>query len=316
MVTRPARAERRRARRAVAPALLLAFLALCPLLADASCLGMVLHAHRGSPTAPENSGRAILEALEGAWDGAETDIQQLRDGQWVLHHDDLLGRTTSLRGRRVAELDSQTWREIRLKDRAQHITTEKAPFLREVAMAAGARPDKVLNVEIKQGGGDCAPALQAVDTLHEALPSGQWFLTSIDRRQLQCARKGAPELYLGQILLDPAALAQQSAKRFVRSSAALLRSPVVDRAWLARLVEDVGAPVGLHIDIQTLAANPGLLGLARQMNIPLFTYSLGDDREHARLIDAARRREGLLPSGAIINGSAEAFCRLLPDAPQ
>src|SRR5574343_1166483 len=67
-------------------------------LAHAPCQGMVLHAHRGSPDAPENALSAIKQAVVGPWDGAETDIQQLRDGYWVIHHDAQVGRTLSLQG--------------------------------------------------------------------------------------------------------------------------------------------------------------------------------------------------------------------------
>jgi glycerophosphoryl diester phosphodiesterase len=291
--------------------LTLALLVALPTPARTACLGMELHAHRGSPAAPENSLSAIQLALEGSWDGAETDIQQLRDQAWVLHHDDQLGRTTSLQGRAVRDIDSATWREVRMKDRQGRVSSEKAPFMRDVAAMAATHGSKVFNVEIKQGNYDCTPAHQAVSTLHEAMPGGQWFLTSIERRQLQCARKADPEGYLGQVVLDPQALALSSTNRYVRNGAARLASPTLDKNWLDRLVNEVGSPVGIHIDTNTLAHNPGLLQLARQMNIAVFTYNLDNDREHAQALRAARRQGDLLPSGAIINGQPDAFCQLL-----
>lgn len=272
---------------------------------------MVLHAHRGDPAAPENSARAIQQALGGAWDGAEIDIQTLGDGAWVLHHDAQLGRTTSLKGRPVASLDSAVWREVRMKDRQGRTTNEPAPFLRDVAQAAAAQGGKVLNIELKQPYGDCRPVQRAVADIHQTMPGGQWFLTAIDRRQLQCARRSDAAGYLGQIVLDAQALAMGSDKRLIRANANRLAPPTIDRAWLARLVQEVGRPVGIHIDTHTLERNPGLLALARDMEVPVFTYGLGSDRDHARALADVRRQSGLLPSGAVINEQAEAFCRMV-----
>lgn len=277
----------------------------------ASCLGMEIHAHRGSPSAPENSLKAIKEALGGAWDGAEIDIQQLRDGEWVLHHDPVLGRTTSLQGRRVADIDSATWKEVQLKQRNGRLANEKAPFLRDVAAEASIQTDKVLNVEIKQITNDCRSAQLAVTSLHQGIPNGQWFLTSVDRRQLQCARKFDPDGYLGQIVIDSQALAATSSNRFTRANAARLQAPVIDKAWLQGLQREVGKPVGAHIDVNTLLQNPALLKVAREMAIPVFTYHLGSDKDHAQALLRAKRQVGLLPSGAIINEQPDLFCNMV-----
>ena len=80
------------------------------------------------------------------------------------------------------------------------------------------------------------------------------------------------------------------------------------------LRDDASTPVrfmGVHIDINTLLANPGLLPAARAMGIPVFTYDLTSDKEHAQALLAAKRQSGLLPSGAIINGRPDAFCQLM-----
>lgn len=280
---------------------------LLPTAAQAECQGMVLHAHRGSPTAPENALSAVRLALEGGWDGAEIDIQQLRDQQWVLHHDAQLGRTTSLQGRRTRDLDSATWRELRMKDRRGRVTTEAAPFLSDV-LSLPERADKVLNVEIKQFAGSCDGTSQAIGQLRQGRPGGDWFLTSIERRQLQCARKADPRGYLGLIVLDAQALARETR---ARAQADRIAAPVVDAAWMRRLQQEISPPVGAHVDINTLAANPNLLTDAKALNLPVFTYFLGPDTLHAEVLRATARRTGLLPSGAIVNGTATAFCDLL-----
>ena len=292
---------------------LLATLALCafalsPSAALADCLGMALHSHRGSDAAPENSLSAVRLALDGNWDGVEIDIQQLRDRQWVLHHDPRLGRTTSLQGRMVRDIDSNAWREVRLRDRRGRLVGEHAPFLGEVLEAVAARSDKVLNVEIKQINGSCEAAQQAAAELSRGLPGGHWFLTAIDRRQLQCIRRFDPDVYLGQIVLDGQALARKTG---LRPSSFRVPPTVLDSAWLQRMQREVGGPVGVHVDINTLKANPNLLADAGALNMAVFTYHLGPDKEHAAALSAYASRSGLLPSGAIIDGNATAFCNLI-----
>lgn len=290
-------------RRAVGAGLLLA---LAGAGARADCRGMVLHAHRGAPEAPENSASAVRQALDGGWDAVEIDLQALRDGVWVLHHDAQLGRTTSLRGRAVRDLDSAVWREVRLKDRQGRQGSEPAPWLTDIAPAVQAAEGKVLNAEIKQLGASCEAVQQLAGALQAQIPGGRWFLTSIDRRQLECVRRADPRGYLGQIVLDPQALARQGGP-----AAGRLAPPVLDMAWLRRLQQEVGAPVGVHVDINTLSANPTLLADARGLGMPVFTYHLGPDRQHAEALRAQARRSGLLPTGAIIDGAPAAFCDLL-----
>lgn len=276
--------------------------------AHADCQGMLLHAHRGSPAAAENSLTSVKLAFDGEWDGAEIDIQQLRDRQWVLHHDPVLGRTTSLQGHGVRDLDSTTWREVRLKDRQGKVVNEPAPFLNDLLQEIPERDDKVLNIEIKQFNGSCDAAQLASAVLHKGLPQGRWFLTSVDRRQLQCVRKVDGKGYLGLIVLDGQALARENNRRYVPRG---IKPPVLDSLWLKRLLQEVGSPVGIHIDINTLTANPNVLADAKAMNMAVFSYHLGPDREHVNALKAYSRRTGLLPSGAIIDSNPSDFCNLL-----
>jgi glycerophosphoryl diester phosphodiesterase len=274
----------------------------------ADCLGMALHAHRGSHDAPENSSRAVLRAFEGRWDGAEIDIQRLGDQAWILHHDPVLGRTTTLQKRRSANIDSATWSEIRLRNRKGGVSTERAPFLADVLDAVEADDGKVLNVEIKEFNNDCRAAQDAARLLGERRPNGQWFLTSIDRAQLQCVRQVDRRGYVGQILLDAKSLLRQggfgqAGRRVVQ------KSP--DAAWLERLKQDVGAPVGVHVDAAMLAADPALLERARAAGVAIFTFSLSGDREHVQALRNAAARTRLLPSGAVIDGAADQFCQAL-----
>lgn len=288
--------------------LLGAFLAGASALAQASCHGMALHAHRGSHEAPENSLRAVQRAFDGGWDGAEIDIQRLRDNAWILHHDPLLGRTTTLRQRRSSDLDSRIWREVRLRDRKGEVSTEPAAFLADVLVAIGDDEAKVLNVEIKDYPGNCGSAQEAARFLGQHRPNGQWFLTAIERAQLQCIRRIDPHGYVGQIVLDPKSLLQRG--RAAPLARQLARQPI-DHAWLARLKQEVGAPVGIHVDAAMLDDDPDMLVRARKAGVALFTYSLAGDRAHVSALRAAAARTRLLPSGAVIDGAPEQFCTQL-----
>lgn len=152
---------------------------------EAACQGMALHAHRGASSAPENSLSAYVAVAEGPWDGMETDIQQLRDGAWVLHHDALTGRVVSAGPAKPAShLSSTEWRVARMKARDRRLTDEAPPFLAQLIDASADHPQKTLNIEMKQPYRGCAPIQRVVDQLSNGVGHGNWFLTT---RYRQCS---------------------------------------------------------------------------------------------------------------------------------
>lgn len=293
-------------RKLVGRAVMVAF-AGSSLAASADCGGLVLHAHRGPPSHPENSLSGVKAALQGAWDGVEIDLQQLVDRTPVLNHDPFLGRTTSVRGPQSHNLDATAWREIRLKNRNGDLTREAPAFLAEVLEAMKDSP-KLLNAEIKQVSARCNFAERIVQLMHEGRPGGQWFLTSIDRSQLKCVRQYDPEGYLGLIVLD-----YQSAALQDKRSRTPLRvpQPQIDAVWLDYLLKDVTPPLGLHLDVHTLESNPSLLQMARERKMPVFTYSLVDDKRHVSVLRKVAAKTQLWPTGAIIDGDPDAFCKAI-----
>lgn len=284
--------------------------ALCASLAafsaaHAGCMGMELHAHRGAPGYPENSRSAVEAAVRGGWDGAEIDVQTLADNDLAVHHDLLTTRTTSLKGRAVRQLPSTAWSEVRLRDRNGKLTNEAAPFLRDL-LPAVQRSGKVLNVEIKEEFRSCMSADSAVNQLRAQLPSGQWTISSTEFAHLKCVRKLDTQAYLGAVATDKVSMAL-SDKR-TASRAHLLKSPDINPQLLARLQREVGAPVGLHVDIFSLRANPNLFADAAAIRMPVFTYSLRGDADHAESLRRLLRERRMLPSGAIIDGDPRSFC--------
>lgn len=89
--------------------------------------------HRGdSAAAPENTMAAFRCAIDHGADGIEFDVQQTSDGQLVVMHDAMLGRTTSGAGpvfetsaEAIASLDAGGWF-------SDAFTEERVPLLDEV----------------------------------------------------------------------------------------------------------------------------------------------------------------------------------------
>ncbi len=113
----------------------------------------LITAHRGfSGRFPENSLRAVKEALRLGVDGIEVDARTTRDGVVILMHDETVERTTNGSGR-VGDL---TWAEIRRLDagswKGEEFRGEPVPRLEEVLAETAGRV--VLHVEVKEPGGE------------------------------------------------------------------------------------------------------------------------------------------------------------------
>lgn len=319
------RHAKRRSALAGALAGLLAFTAPA---SAARCGPTELHAHRGSPQHPENSLSAVLAALDDTYDAAEIDLQRLRDGRWVLHHDALTGRT--LRGgipRPVAAYRSSDWRGAQLLDRQGRPSREKPPFFDAVLESAAPRlasGQRQLNIEIK-GKYACEDIRAAVQEVGRQLPRGSWFFTSVDLDALHCIRQLDPDVYLGVIVApepnegDPRQQAALNAlKRFgvdeerVRQKAAAAYEDRFNRQFLSETgLRDLHrrfGHVGIHLDAASLARDPNLLIHAREHRLRLFTYHGRGDKQHGALVGEVARHVSALPDGLIIDGAPDQMC--------
>ncbi|MRS99678.1 glycerophosphodiester phosphodiesterase [Ralstonia pickettii] len=277
-----------------------------PVLAE--CLGMKIHAHRGSADSPENSASALRSAYAGNWDGVEIDMQQLADGTWVLHHDLTTGRAVLTGGSLpVAKLTPADWQRARMTLHGR-ATDEAPPFLADAAAIAAAYPGKTFNAEVKEVVGNCQPVQALVAQLHQAIPHGNWFLTSGLRTPLRCARGADREGYLGLIVFDGRNAEAAASNRWTRLVAQRAHSPRLTRTWMQDLVAELGKPVGVHVDAKTMDANPMLLDDAAATGLSVFAYAVDGDVALASAIGRAHARTNRLPSGAIIDGHADSFC--------
>jgi len=275
--------------------------------ANAACLGMQVHAHRGAPGLIENSVPAIRAAHGGSWDGVEIDMQQLKDGRWVLHHDPVPGRTVGGVARRpVAQLSSADWQSAKMVGNGGG---SAPPFLDDAMREAASRPDKTFNAELKIVYQSCEPVRKLVADMKQTLGHGNWMVTSGFPEALRCVRNADPAGYLGLIVFDPRNAEAAGANVFTQQVAKRGRAPVLSQQWLKNLVDIVGAPVGVHLDALTLAANPDLLQNAAALSIPVFVYSVAGDDRLARQLRSSNEASGYMPSGVIIDGDPEKFCK-------
>lgn len=275
----------------------------------ADCLGMQLHAHRGAPSGPENSLTAIKEAYAGQWDAVEIDLQTLRDGEWALHHDAITGRVVKTAvNRPLMQISAAEWSASRMALPSGRVTGEAPALLEDVLAVVAGQPEKSFNAEIKQGASSCAPIERLAATMQTRLPHGNWYLTSALPDVLRCARRVDQNGYLGVIVLDPRNAEATTKNRYAKKFASAARAPTLDRDWLRRTQERVGAPVGVHVATNTLSANPALLHDAAELQMPVFTYDVQSDERHADVLAFMAKKTGLLPSGAIIDGNPSTFC--------
>lgn len=273
----------------------------------AECNGLELHAHRGSSSFPENSMSSVKNALEGDWDGAEIDIQMLNDGAWVLNHDWELGRTTSLANKTVNQIDSTIWREVYLKDRKGQLSDEHAAFFNQVMQTASEHHDKILNIEIKQPFNGCKPIHTLMQEMDQKWSGSKWFFTSIDSRNLECVRQIDKSVYLGLILLDPNTIIQTKFGRKFRPG---YQAVSVNNQKLETVKQRLLAPVGVHVDIHALLDSPEVMSKAKEMEMPVYTYTLEEstDSEHIKLMKKLIKLTKIMPTGAIVNTHSKQFC--------
>ncbi len=144
---------------------------------------MLLYAHRGdSVTAPENTLRAFVLAIEAGAYGIELDVRASADSVPVVIHDRGLERTTNGQG----NIDELSLAEIRQADAGDG---QSVPTLGEVLDLVGERIH--LDLEMKQLGIEHL----VVDSLSRH-PEVNWIISSFDWNVLRRIRVIAPDAEL------------------------------------------------------------------------------------------------------------------------
>lgn len=91
-----------------------------------------LSAHRGAQVAaPENTLEAITQAGKLGYGFVEIDVQQTKDGHYILMHDKTIDRTTTGTGN-VKDLTLEEIQSFDIEDKTGNVTKYKVPTLEEV----------------------------------------------------------------------------------------------------------------------------------------------------------------------------------------
>lgn len=239
-------------------------------------------AHRGLHEAArgvvENTPSAFEAAIAGGY-GIECDVQLSRDGEAMVHHDDVLGRLTIGSG----PLSALTAAE--LKTVAFHGTTDRMLTLGDLcALVAGRTP---LLVEIKSRfDGDMALTRRVAAVL--AAYSGPVAAMSFDPGPIAFLRAIAPQIVRGIVAERHYNHAEWSAMTPAqrRSLAFLLHAPRTRPQFVAWAVRDLPAAAPL---------------VARHLfGLPLLTWTVrsAEDRQRAARFADQAIFEGFRPDTA------------------
>ena len=159
----------------IRPIILLAIALLCSLTVSDSLFAQTLTqrifsdsgkkvlvaAHRGDwSNFPENSIPGIVSCIENGIDIVEIDVQESKDGKFVLMHDATVNRTTNGKGK-VSSLSYQTLINLKLRDRNGQLTEHTVPGLDTILKLA---KDKIL-VNIDKSAGRFDKLLKVIDSL-------------------------------------------------------------------------------------------------------------------------------------------------------
>lgn len=156
-------------------------------------------AHRGGAwKAPENTISALQYTIDSGADYAEIDVQETKDGELILLHDDSLKRTAGVKKnvwdmtlKQVEKLD--TGASFHKKFRG-----EKIPEFTEALKFCKGRLD--LNIEIKYNGKNKGIVNKVVRAIKENHFEDHCVVTSMNYQFLKQIKKTAPEIRTGYIM--------------------------------------------------------------------------------------------------------------------
>ncbi|MDO4490270.1 MAG: glycerophosphodiester phosphodiesterase family protein [Lachnospiraceae bacterium] len=156
-------------------------------------------AHRGGAKfAPENTMAAIRYSIDTKADFAEIDVQETKDGEIVLMHDNWLGRTTGKR-KYIWDLEYKDLQEL---EAGRHFSRgfegEPIPTLREVIRECKGKLR--LNIEIKANGHNDDIVSRVLQIIREEGFTSHCVITSMDYQFLREIKELCPEVITGYTL--------------------------------------------------------------------------------------------------------------------
>ena len=162
---------------------------------------MIKLGHRGySDKYPENTMMAFKAAINGNFDGVETDVQLTKDNQLVLIHDETINRTSNGRGY-VKDYTYQELCKFNFNYRFKNVEA-KIPLLAELLDYCYGK-DVILNLEIKTDKIQYPNIEQMTyDLVKEKGMLKQVMFSSFHLDSLLKLQSIDPDLYLGYLFED------------------------------------------------------------------------------------------------------------------
>jgi glycerophosphoryl diester phosphodiesterase len=301
-------------------------------LADDGCLDVEVQAHRGHYTQPENSSAAIKVALDKGYDGVEIDIQQLKDGAWVVHHDLRLGRAlTGSKFTFIRRITSSKYNRLKHKSRTGSVTSLPATTLDQAlsVFAKNANSSQKLNIEIKDIT-SCASIANMANKVSSKLKSNNYQFSSINRPALQCLRDSGYTGYVGLVVSPDSedvtekvkekygkykSFANKYIKKYniteisKKTYDKVGNYEVLKASGMTKLKRELGNDVGIHIDINTLSKQSSIIKFAKNKKIKLVTYGLNGDVDHAKRLSKIYKTTQWKPHTIIIDKKVANVCR-------
>ena len=156
-------------------------------------------AHRGGAwKAPENTISALQYTIDSGADYAEIDVQETKDGELILLHDDSLKRTAGVK----KNVWDMTLKQVEKLDAGasfhKKFRGEKIPEFTEVLKFCKGRLD--LNIEIKYNGKNKGIVNKVVRAIKENYFEDHCVVTSMNYQFLKQIKKTAPEIRTGYIM--------------------------------------------------------------------------------------------------------------------
>lgn len=156
-------------------------------------------AHRGGAwKAPENTISALQYTIDSGADYAEIDVQETKDGELILLHDDSLKRTAGVK----KNVWDMTLKQVEKLDGGasfhKKFRGEKIPEFTEALKFCKGRLD--LNIEIKYNGKNKGIVNKVVRAIKENHFEDHCVVTSMNYQFLKQIKKTAPEIRTGYIM--------------------------------------------------------------------------------------------------------------------
>lgn len=291
-----------------------------------------LIAHRGHANYPENSISAVKAAFAAGFDKVEIDIMRLRDGNWVVHHDAMVGRASGFasgENASIASMRMENFAKLRLRDpKSLQLTPEFAASLTALidAIAPEMKANQRLQIEFKSAA--TQQELIALDQFLTKKLGQRYEYVAQDIDLLAQLRQLNTWVYLG-IIEVPATSSMQALGRQKAAAQGMQPSRLSRWAeqksqqayrrtrinWLTeqgmqKVRTRLGSHAGIHVDHAALTQQPTASARAKKINLPIYTYSVTPPAQHLSALKQLKDK-GALPAGAIVDDSPLKICTTL-----